>query len=244
MAAGLRDCAATIATPSALRTARREWQSRGLTIERIDHSRAAAPRRDGTHRVTIGLPENIRRYQNAWRAGDVNSLGSLLGYPECCRTAFLHRCVEGCSDHTWLQAAATAVVDHDRAAAESLELGAEVLNMFWKPIGVRPVSHLPCRCDCHESLRISRQSLSLGAHEGYASEMAWLAAILSWPVEWSGLHGLAETLTPIMKILTRTDAAPGRRVIRRDGTAYPSEGATGVRFPYRRRTTAPKSPQH
>jgi 2-polyprenyl-3-methyl-5-hydroxy-6-metoxy-1,4-benzoquinol methylase len=56
--------------------------------------------------------------------------------------------------------------------------------------------------------------------------------ILSWPVEWSALHGIAEIKTPILKVSTRSDIAHGKRVVRWHGSAYPAEGARGLSFPY------------
>jgi SAM-dependent methyltransferase len=63
--------------------------------------------------------------------------------------------------------------------------------------------------------------------------MDWLLEILSWPVEWSALHGIAEIKTPVLKVCTRTDATPSKYVIRRQGEAYPAEGAQGLTFAYR-----------
>jgi hypothetical protein len=57
--------------------------------------------------------------------------------------------------------------------------------------------------------------------------------VLSWPVEWSGLHGIAEIKTPVLKISARTDATAEKYTVRWSGTGYPDEGATGLRFPYR-----------
>jgi hypothetical protein len=63
--------------------------------------------------------------------------------------------------------------------------------------------------------------------------MDWLLEILSWPVEWSALHGIAEIKTPVLKVCTRTDATPSKYVVRRQGDAYPEEGAKGLTFAYR-----------
>jgi SAM-dependent methyltransferase len=63
--------------------------------------------------------------------------------------------------------------------------------------------------------------------------MEWLLDMLSWPVEWSALHGIAEVRTPILKISTATDATAERLEVRRQGEGYPEEGARGLHFPYR-----------
>ena len=63
--------------------------------------------------------------------------------------------------------------------------------------------------------------------------MDWLLEILSWPIEWSALHGIAEIKTPVLKASTRTDAAPCKYTVRRQGDNYPLEGIRGLNFPYR-----------
>jgi len=57
--------------------------------------------------------------------------------------------------------------------------------------------------------------------------------MLSWPMEWNALHGIAEIKTPILTICARTDWTPTLAVVPKEGTSYPDEGATGLRFPYR-----------
>jgi hypothetical protein len=63
-------------------------------------------------------------------------------------------------------------------------------------------------------------------------EMEWLEDILSWPAEWSALHGIAELKTPILKMTTRAEATAWKDVVRWNGSRYPDEGARGVNFPY------------
>jgi len=91
---------------------------------------------------------------------------------------------------------------------------------------------------------IIERFVEVGRAAGYEQEMDWLLEILSWPVEWSALHGIAEVKTPVLKVSTRTDATPGKYVVRRQGDAYPAEGAQGLAFPYRmpRRPLLTQSP--
>jgi hypothetical protein len=58
-------------------------------------------------------------------------------------------------------------------------------------------------------------------------------------VEWSSLHGISETKTPILKMSSNTDAIDTKVVVRLSGTVYPDEGATGMGFPYRTRVVPP-----
>jgi SAM-dependent methyltransferase len=78
--------------------------------------------------------------------------------------------------------------------------------------------------------------VQVGRQAGYDEEMDWLLEILSWPVEWSALHGIAEIKTPVLKVSTRTDATAKKYTVRRPATTYPVEGALGIRFPYRLRS--------
>jgi hypothetical protein len=76
--------------------------------------------------------------------------------------------------------------------------------------------------------------MAVGTTAGYAEEMRWLQDILSWPYEWSSLHGIAEIRTPVVKVAVPTDATACTYTVRLPGTSYPREAADGNRFPYRR----------
>ncbi len=73
----------------------------------------------------------------------------------------------------------------------------------------------------------------MGSTAGYEEEMEWLLEILSWPLEWSCLHGIAEIKTPVLKVSTTTDATASKYVVRVQGDRYPAEGSQGLNFPYR-----------
>jgi len=99
-------------------------------------------------------------------------------------------------------------------------------------MSLRAVPHLPCSFHCIRSVELGKKFMQLGREAGYAEEMDRLVQILSWPVEWSALHGIAEIKTPILKVSTRTDATPTRYIVHSKGEAYPEEGARGLCFPY------------
>jgi hypothetical protein len=82
---------------------------------------------------------------------------------------------------------------------------------------------------------VARRLLALGREIGFSEEMDWLVEILRWPVEWSALHGIAEIKSPVVKIITQTDATARKYVVRHAGDHYPEEGAHGLGFPYRGR---------
>jgi hypothetical protein len=245
VAGGVRPCGlVSIAPPDYAREAVR-WAAGGvlslpLRIEGMSrHSYASEssppePGKPYVFRVILSRSLDLAmRLAEAWRADDDDMIGELLGYPSCCRRAFVDvRSKRRCTDTTWQMAVSTArpVPSPDL----TVELaGAPFGNVLWRWMGVRAVPHLPCRFDCRETLNLGRKLLDLGAGAGYVDEMDCLKQVLSWPVEWSALHGIAEIKTPIMKVSTRTDATARKRVVRFQGEAYPEAGASGLRFPYR-----------
>jgi hypothetical protein len=179
----------------------------------------------------VGGSEDAFKAHEAWTARMDDALGQLFGYPECCRKFFQEVWVhQHCLDTTW--AMATNTVASQTAVVECG--GVPLANVLWRCLGVRAVPHLPCRFDCKETMAFAEQLLSVGERAGFVDEMRWVREILSWPVEWSALHGIAEVKTPILKFSTRTDATATKHVIRWNGNGYPRDGATGLRFPYRR----------
>ncbi|MGI8554243.1 MAG: class I SAM-dependent methyltransferase, partial [Dehalococcoidia bacterium] len=84
-------------------------------------------------------------------------------------------------------------------------------------------------------VKMASDLLAIGREAGYGEEMEWIYEMLSWPIQWSALHGIAEIMTPILKVATRTDATAVKYTVRL-GTPpgrYPEEGSVGVGFPYR-----------
>jgi hypothetical protein len=189
------------------------------------------PRSETIIRAAIGRKRDLKLFKEAWIEGGPDDQGSLLGYPACCR-AYFHRCFvgQGFSDPTWLIARNTTSLP---AAGNTLSIDASPeLNILLRCVNVRAVPHLPCRFDCGPSLKFARQFLDLAHRIGYAEEADGLCEMLAWPAEFSMLHGIAEIRTPVMKIVTQTDATGAKYAIRWIGRAYPLDGARGLSFPY------------
>jgi hypothetical protein len=186
----------------------------------------------GTVYVAVGSLVDVRCAREAWNTRDDDALGRLLGYPECCRSFFQEVWVKQQSlDTTWAMATNTAAPAGSTVAIESGE--ANLANILWRWLGVRAVPHLPCSFRCKKTIQLGEELLQVATRVGYADEGRWLAEMLSWPIEWSALHGIAEIKTPLLKISTRTDATASKYTVQWKGTGYPAEGGTGVRFPYR-----------
>jgi hypothetical protein len=181
--------------------------------------------------MIVGTFKKVSDLQQAFEANDTQQIGRLLGIPSCCIKFFQKtRIAQNLLDTTWSMAAnSTTSSDEDRSLTV---IGPPEANILWQSLNIRAVPHLPCSFECKESVELGKKLIKIGREAGYEAEMDWLLDILSWPVEWSALHGIAEIKTPILKISTRTDATPIKYVIRREGEAVPLEGAKGLNFPY------------
>lgn len=168
----------------------------------------------------------VTREPQAWTDVASNRLvndvriGELLGYPKCCIEFYKRVWIE----EDWR--------DLTYRMAEGGTDGPVEANMLLRWVGLRFVRHLPCSFRCEETVRIAREYEALGKTLGFTEEMTWLREALSWNVEWTSLHGIAEIRTPILKISTDTDPLANKAVVRKPGTVYPEEGATGLEFPF------------
>ncbi len=185
------------------------------------------------YRVVVGAPEHVSDFQSAWFGADQEAIGSLLGYPRCCREFFHEVWVdEGLSDTTWPMAVRS--VRHSDGRGNLLEVaGPPECNILWRWMGVRAVSHLPCSFECKATLELAQRLLELMRSHGHGQEVDWLLEILEWPVEWSCLHGIAEIKTPVLKVSASTDATASKYVVRRRGTGFPEGGARGLSWAFR-----------
>lgn len=215
----------------------RKLARRGLAVAPVVLQRSAEQTGSADSiiaRIVIGRRCDVRRFAQAWRRSDYDAIGTLLGYPPCCRSAFVQTYVQQrISDLTWAAAARSASTVLESGVVQLQ--GPPLLNLLWKGTGVRAVPHLPCTFTCESSLDFACSLERVARENGFQSEMDWTREILSWPAEWSALHGIAEIKTPILKFSINTAATSTRRVIRFCGTSYPKDGALGVSFPYRRR---------
>lgn len=152
------------------------------------------------YRCVITRPENVATLQRIPNiANNDAALGEFLGYPSCCRDFFMQTWANNQVDTTW-----------DQFATSNSAFGSVEANMLWRWIGIRWVSHLPCSYQCQHTIALGRQMRQLMKKYGYHESAHTIDTVLSWPVEWSGINGIAEIVGPCIKISTRTDWAPPR----------------------------------
>jgi 2-polyprenyl-3-methyl-5-hydroxy-6-metoxy-1,4-benzoquinol methylase len=233
--AGLRECGLIWVSPSLLPTLIPMWEAARLSAAQlvVEDAGLQADTADLIC-IIVGSLDKIAEFRAAWEQRDHETVGRLLGYPACCRAFFREVWVEQqYIDTTW------SMSENSRASvgpdAVRIALPREIpplANILWRWAGVRAVPHLPCRFDCLHSIEFGKEMLEIGRKAGFGEEVDWISEILSWPVEYSALHGIAEVKSPVMKISTRTDATAGKCVVQWEGRSYPGEGAVGLHFPY------------
>ena len=171
--------------------------------------------------------------QRLWEAGQPDELATAANIPLCCVRAAADDRDAAWHDRTWPSATRTVGAGPAGDDPASLTLPAvPQTSTFLALLGLRAVQHQPCRISCPGSRRDGNAFLAaLTTCHPAASRQ--LAEMLSWPLEWSARHGIAEIRTPILKLAYQTD--PTSHTLRMAVTSpnYPAEGATGLRFPYR-----------
>lgn len=152
-------------------------------------------------------------YQANMKPDDA-TLGTLLGYPACCQQHYADTWAKGQVDSTWEQWNNTTGFMKDRPG----EMWQQTLLRY---MGIRFVSHMPCSFGCHESAQLAKKMFDFMAKDLGPSvhESALIISdILKWPVKWSRLFGIAETVTPALKISSRTEWTPNKDTFEKSGT--------------------------
>lgn len=186
------------------------------------------PSKPWMYRTVIG--KNAADFIDAWRKKDDLIIGELLGFPSCCRKFFKKYWF----DHSYRDSTYPMVIDEANADNHYHVSGPTSCNILLRWLGIRRVSHLPCRFDCEATDNIGSRMNEL-AMNLYPKEAAWLTEMLEWPIRYTSLHGIATITTPVFRIITGTDPFSERITIDRDGRIFPNEAATGLEFPFTRK---------
>ncbi len=182
------------------------------------------------YRVCVAGPHDIDAFVLAVQENQDERIGSLLGIPQCCR-AFFNRVWN--RDHkidtTWAMAKNTS----QKTSGAILKLQCDWRNnILLRWLGIRPVSYLPCSFDCAATRSMCDAFMSVMRHIGFSSEAEWIQEFLSWPTNWSALHGIAEIRNPVLKLSCNSDFTLERHEVCIDGQRYPERGARGLSHPF------------
>src|SRR5271165_118841 len=188
------------------------------------------PLPSGMATAVVSRSANMESMGAAWDRGACAEVAALLGYPSCCG-----RFVVGIVDERRLDATWSVAQNSDQNAIDPsyISIGAEPeTNPLWAPLGITLLPHIPCNFGCAASRQVGRMRVDLARAMGYESEIGWMQEVLSWPVQWSALHGIAETKTPILKMVARTDATARKHTLDWQGAGQPESAAPGLSFPH------------
>lgn len=239
---GVRACSLTSVSPNFISEYTLKLSNNGLATLLLEKEGISSyiysakvisvqPGKPFNFRIVSGKIKDVALFKEAWDDNDHEQIGNLLGYPNCCIEFFRKVWInQKFVDTTWHMASASKA--QYKNATEIEILGNTYTNILWRWMGVRPVPHLPCSFDCDDTANLAKALISVGRTYGFTTEMDWLQQILSWPVNWSALHGIAEIKSPILKISTRTDATAEEYTVRFIGDSYPEIGAKGLNYPY------------
>lgn len=240
VAEGVRPCATFFVSQSELAALAGMLKDYGLSATTLTAEVCEVPRQKEKmlrYRVVIGRRRDANEFAWAWEQKNDEAIGRFLGYPECCTAFHASLVKDEIADGLWRVAKHSA---HAVAENQEHEVRTGVVpetNPFWRSLGVQLTAHLSCRFECEESVALGRKFVECGRHAGYGALMDRALEMLSWPVEWSSLHGIAEVRTPVLKICQPAEPSFEKRIIRLRSDRFPELGAHAL---YERLTGAPK----
>lgn len=232
VANGIRSCCLTTVKPTELIAIKNRCSKHGLVVlplqtisaSNYPYSSNVVKFNSGNrslYRIVIGDYLSAHQFRREWVNQNHKKIGELLGYPTCCCN-FFHRIwiEEKFIDTTWHMALRTA---SSIRTIDCIEVtGPPEVNILWRWVGLRMIPHLPCSFDCSFSIQFGIQLMEMGKELGFESDLSCLSEILSWPIEWSALHGIAEIKTPLLKVSTQTDASTKKYIVRLKSNVIPN----------------------
>ena len=240
VAAGLRWAALIVVPPTQVSALAGEWSRRGLgsrVVSQDDAMQVRALNGKTSHSTPghqvhlVARSERMQEVEAIWRLADPVEMAGWLGYPRCCTAFFRTATVERQSlDTTW------AMVEghtHAENGVQIAELTGAAVNPLLSALGLRVTPHRPCSFFCQETQRLALDYGNLRAHAPSLPDQETLAEVLSWPVEWSSLHGIVEVKLPVLKLCYDGDATATTYKVRLTGGVLPEQAAQGLEFPYR-----------
>lgn len=142
---------------------------------------------------------------------DHNTVGRLLGFPECCRRFF---------DEVWMgngdigrKLDPMYEITCNSENVESIDGDPNQLkvvtpnpgaNILWKHYGMSFLTHIPCSWDCEHSIEIARNRYRIMVENGYEEVANLMSEWLSLPAEWTGYHAIGEIRNRHMTASSKT----------------------------------------
>jgi 2-polyprenyl-3-methyl-5-hydroxy-6-metoxy-1,4-benzoquinol methylase len=156
-------------------------------------------------------------WMKAWLAGDNDTIGTMLGFPNCCREFFKRTWEVGTRDTTLAQYKAGSLLLQDGHVTKLESADGPVgCNLLLRYLGIRLVPHLPCSFNCASTLKMAERFQDLARKLGKEAELTALIELLSLRTSFSSLHGTAIIETQHFKIEVDADPVQEKMVFVRN----------------------------
>lgn len=133
--------------------------------------------------------EDGQKFKKAENEGDHKTIGSLLGYPECCSKYFTKNFPIN-YDPIWLE-------------RKGKITGYPECNQMLRYFGVRMTSHFSCSPVCEKTKKIGKDWLKV-MKEIDKDSAKEVYNLLNGPITWDSYHGVVQVETPYFVGLTHT----------------------------------------
>jgi hypothetical protein len=225
---GVRPCALVSVTRPEMVPMATSLASHGLRVTPVAvRMRSTGDGKQEVFHAVVGDSRHAAEFKSAWDAGNDEATGRLLGYPSCC-CEFYHQVVsESGSTDCVLRIGCGGRRENIPTVRDAN--GPPEVNPFLRSVGLQLIPHLPCDFNCQGSLSLARNFIAAARAAQYGDAVDAALQALSWPLEWTALHGISETRTPILKISQRAERTHVKHTIHRSSPVYPIEGAPALR---------------
>lgn len=171
-------------------------------------------------------------YVDAFNAQDWVTMAALRGLPTCCQT-FYHICSsQNIFDPIW-QSATNSVNEVVKPSTRKITVtSCPELNPLLRYLGITMLGYVPHSLHCKPSMTLVSRRVELASSINLAHQIDVFIEMLSWPMEWSVLHGIAEIKTPLFKLATNSMATLDKWSVQIQGQTSPKEQLKGLVFPY------------
>jgi len=148
---------------------------------------------------------------------DHEVIGELLGYPKCCIEFFNATWGKETIDPIYEAALNTSDVQDDDGIL-TVKCHPYCNNML-RYFGVRITPHLTCSLQCEETTKWGEEWIEIMRQlDDEATD--WAIELLSMPMTWDCLKGIAIIDTPIFRGVTNSDGTLERKVVKSMGMDY------------------------
>jgi hypothetical protein len=133
--------------------------------------------------------EDVLRFERAYFQGDHDIQGELLGYPRCCRKAFMERWGRGELDQVLSPAIETEGYRSNTVRVDP------IMDISMRYAGVRILNFFPHSYSCKEAFKYAEEMLRAMMEIDVKATIAALE-LLSKPHTWSQVNGIIEVDSP------------------------------------------------